>query len=280
MECLAAALVALRSGSFSTAAETLGVSHAAISRRVAGAETWAGVRLFERHGRGVRPTPEGQRLLTRLQQHFDEIDTLVDRSHRPRARETVRLAVTPSFARFWLLPRLCELEADDLRIEVLGSPRHTDLAGGEADLAIRYGRGGWGMGLETLLCKEVLVPVVGKMFDLSSSVKGEEVLNLPLLHNADTFLWRSWAKRQGLRFRNKSGDRLFVDYSQAVDAAYAGLGLVLWNRGLHALPTGMTALEHLALTRPPLCYYLLRPEGRITETAARLADRLLSAVRQ
>lgn len=277
---MAAALEALRSGSFSRAAETLGVSHAAISRRVAGAESWAGVRLFERHGRGVRPTPEGQRLLTRLQQHFDEIDTLVDRSHRPRVRETVRLAVTPSFARFWLLPRLSELEAEDLRIEVLGSPRHTDLAGGEADLAIRYGRGGWGMGLETMLCEEVLVPVGGRIFDLSSSVMGEEILNLPLLHNADTFLWRSWARRQGLRFRNKGGDRVFVDYSQAVDAAYTGLGLVLWNHGLHPLPPGMTALEHLALPRPPLCYYLLCPEGRITATAARLADRLLAAIRQ
>lgn len=276
IECLTAALEAMRSGSFSAAAATLGVSHAAVSRRVAGAEAWAGGRLFDRHGRGVRPTPEGQRLLTRIQQHFNEIDALVDRSRQPRVRETVRLAVTPSFARYWLLPRLQRLEGKDLRIEVLASQQHTAIGGGEVDLAIRYGRGGWGKGVETALLDEWLVPMVRMGAFRSAQVTGDQVLTLPLLHDGDTFLWRSWARQRGFRFRAKSGDRVFADYGLAVEAARVGLGVALWNRGLHDLPPDMVAVEDSALTDPPLRHYLLQAPGRASGPAARLAIRLLS----
>jgi len=276
IECLLAALEAMRSGSFSAAAAALGVSHAAVSRRVAGAETWAGGRLFDRHGRGVRPTPKGQRLLTRIQQHFNDIEALVDRSRQPKARETVRLAVTPSFARYWLLPRLQRLEGEDLRIEVLASQQHTAIGGGEVDLAIRYGRGGWGKGVETALLDEWLVPMVRMGAFRSVPVTGDQVLTLPLLHDADTFLWRSWARQRGLRFRAKNGDRVLADYGLAVEAAGAGLGVALWNRGLHELPPGMVAVEDGALSEPPLRHYLLQAPDRASGPAARLATRLLS----
>jgi len=276
IECLIAALEAMRSGSFSAAAATLGVSHAAVSRRVAGAEAWAGGRLFDRHGRGVRPTPEGQRLLTRIRQYFDDIEALVDRSRQPKVRETVRLAVTPSFARYWLLPRLPLLEGEDLRIEVLASQQHAALGSGEADLAVRYGRGGWGKGVEAALLDERLVPVARKGGFRSAPVTAEQVLALPLLHDGDTFLWRSWARQRGLRFRAKSGDRVFADYGLAVEAAGSGLGVVLWNRGLHELPPGMVAAEGSALTDPPLRHYLLHAPDRASGPAARLAIRLLS----
>lgn len=276
IECLIAALEAMRSGSFSAAAATLGVSHAAVSRRVAGAEAWAGGRLFERHGRGVRPTPEGQRLLTRIQQHFNDIDALVDRTRQPKGRETVRLAVTPSFARFWLLPRLPLLEGEDLRIEVLASQQHAALGSEQAELAIRYGRGGWGKGVETALLDERLVPIARMGVFPSAPVTAALLLTLPLLHDADTFLWRSWARQRGLRLRAKSGDRVFADYGLAIEAARTGLGVALWNCGLHDLPPGMVAVEDCALIDPPLRHYLLHAPDRAAGPTVRLANRLLS----
>ncbi len=273
LDCLTAALEALRCGSFSTAADAFSVTHAAISRRVAGAEAWAGFPLFERHGRGVRPTPEGQRLLVRLARQFDEIAALVERSRQPRVRDTVRLAVTPAVARFWLLPRLAELEGDDLRIEILASPRHADLAAGEADLAIRYGRGNWGAGKEVPLFAEVLVPVHASGSSLHAE-RPEDVLRQPLVHSADSFLWRSWARHFGVGHRGKASDRTFADYSLAIDAAQAGLGLALWNRGLHALPDGLNAIESCALADPPLRYYLVEAREERGAAVSHLAKKL------
>jgi DNA-binding transcriptional LysR family regulator len=276
LDCLTAALEAMRAGSFSTAAVTLGVTHAAISRRVAGAEAWAGMRLFERHGRGVRPTPDGQRLLTRLAQQFEDIAALVERSRQPRARESVKLALTPAVARFWLLPRLAELEGDDLRVEILASHRHADLKAGEADLAIRYGRGNWGLGPETPLFAETLVPV-GASGALVDQDNPRAVLAQPLIHSADSFLWRSWARRHGAGYRPKASDRTLADYALAIDVVLAGLGVGLWNQGLHALPSGLTTLERFELSDPPLRYYLIQPKGRGSEAIATLVGRFVSA---
>ncbi|MDX0558921.1 LysR family transcriptional regulator [Sinorhizobium medicae] len=50
VEALQAVLSAYRLGSFSAAAAALGITHGAVSRRVAATERWAGFRLFGRQG--------------------------------------------------------------------------------------------------------------------------------------------------------------------------------------------------------------------------------------
>src|SRR3984957_2422165 len=64
-----------RQGSFLAAAEVAGLTHGAISRRVAAVENWLGMTLFERHARGVRLTPDGQRFVGRIEQAFGIIDS-------------------------------------------------------------------------------------------------------------------------------------------------------------------------------------------------------------
>jgi LysR family transcriptional regulator, glycine cleavage system transcriptional activator len=111
LDCLLAALAVSRTGSFSGAAEELGVTHAAVSRRVAGAESWASLAIFRRHARGAVLTPEGERLLSRVSQGLELIDRAADRGRKVRRPSTVRLATTPSFTNHWLLDRLGALEA-------------------------------------------------------------------------------------------------------------------------------------------------------------------------
>jgi LysR family transcriptional regulator, glycine cleavage system transcriptional activator len=269
MDSLTAALAAAHAGSFTAAAVELGVTHAAISRRIGVAEQWAGIRLFERHGRGVRPTPDGQRLLTRLAQSFVEIKDLVDRSRRPGVVSRVRLAVTPSFAQLWLMPRLRALEGDDLRIEVLASPRHADLAAGEADLAIRYGRGGWGLGTEQPLFDEMLVPAALDSHQMSF----KEALELPLIHSGDSVLWRTCLKSLGMPWRNKASDRIFADYTLAMTAACEGLGLILWNKSLHPLPGYLISFDEAAVPAPLKYFAVATPRG-LSKPAQTLWDRL------
>ncbi|CAN5648916.1 LysR family transcriptional regulator [soil metagenome] len=52
-----------RTGSFSAAAERLGYTQSAVSRQIAATESAVGGALFQRHARGVRPTPAGEVLI-------------------------------------------------------------------------------------------------------------------------------------------------------------------------------------------------------------------------
>ena len=56
----------LRHGTIARAAADLGLAPAAVSMQIAALEADLGVSLFDRHARGVRPTPAGERLARRI----------------------------------------------------------------------------------------------------------------------------------------------------------------------------------------------------------------------
>ncbi|MFT3850425.1 MAG: LysR substrate-binding domain-containing protein [Propionivibrio sp.] len=282
-ESLLAALEAARLGSFSAAAAELGITHAAVSRRVALVEEWTGVRLFERHGRGVMLTPNGQRVVARVRGALEQIAILGHSGAKARV-PVVRVAVTPSFARLWLFPRLKAIEGElpDVRIEVVADLKHANLASGEVDLAVRYGRGGWRVGAEQRLFDETLVPVIAPTLLAEAkgpvtAIRPDDVLKWPLLHDADPTNWRAWSETHcGRSLATKPSDRVFLDYGLAFAAAANGLGVVLWTPELHALPAGLLALNHLC-SAGPLTYYLLRRTGDSRSPAALVAERMLVA---
>lgn len=227
-----AALAVSRTGSFSAAAEELGVTHAAVSRRVAGAESWAGLPIFRRHARGAALTPEGERLLGRIDQGLDIIDRAADRGRKVRRSGVVRLATAASFANHWLLDRLGALEAAaGVRIELHTEGRLVDLKREGIDLAIRYGLGGWKGVREQRLFKaaEHLAPVVSRALlgKAPARLTARDLASLPLLHNGDASGWRFWCEAHGLEFRARPADRTFAYYHLTLSAARSGLGAAL-----------------------------------------------------
>ncbi|MEJ2852040.1 MULTISPECIES: LysR family transcriptional regulator [unclassified Saccharothrix] len=62
-------------GTFTAAAEALGYTQSAVSRQVAALEAAAGVPLFERTARGVRPTAAGHVLRRHADTVLDQLDT-------------------------------------------------------------------------------------------------------------------------------------------------------------------------------------------------------------
>ena len=71
----------------------------------------------------------------------------------------------------------------------------------------------------------------------------------------------------------KADDRTLGDYALSIDAALAGLGVALWNPGLHAAVEGLTVLPALAATTP-LRYFLLSRHGDRRSPAATVAGRI------
>ena len=64
---LAALCAVVERGSFSQAAESLGVTQSAVSQAVRALEQRLGVALIDRSGRRAEPTPEGRAVLARAQ---------------------------------------------------------------------------------------------------------------------------------------------------------------------------------------------------------------------
>jgi LysR family transcriptional regulator, glycine cleavage system transcriptional activator len=286
MECLIAALAAARTGSFTQAADELGVSHAAISRRVAGAESWAGIKLFTRHARGVTVTNEGQRLLSRVSQALDIVDHAADLWKKQKRFRTIRIATTHTFARKWLVPRLKAIEAKigNIRIELLTNARNVNLADGEADLAIRYGRGNWKAGLEQKVFDEEHLFVIVNTASwqrMKKPVKASDVLSLPLVHNVDSTPWSAWAQAQGLEFRGRGIDRVMADNTLCIAAVQAGLGAAVLNSPIFSpseLPEGVRAIT-LKKAPCPLSYVLITPERELHDSVHLCAQQILTLAR-
>lgn len=128
-------------GSFSAAARRVRLGQPTVSRRIAQLEERIGEALFTRRAEGAVPTSAGERLLPaarRMAESAAELGRLAARGESaPEGR--VRIAAPPGIAFDVLAPFARELrEAHPrLRLEVLSSVRHLDLARGEADLALR-----------------------------------------------------------------------------------------------------------------------------------------------
>lgn len=285
---LEAVCVVAREGSFSAAAVATGVTHGAISRRIGAVENWLGYALFERHGRGVRLTPDGQRLAGRIEQAFSIIDGASLQWRPTRAPRVVKVSITPALAKLWLFERLTAFEAGPppLAVQLDISHRNADVAAGEADVAIRCGRGSW-PGLDAqLLLPETLYPIATPDIAARAASRGSEyLLDWPLLHDSDLTGWRAWFASQGIALKPRAHDRRFEDYSLVLSAAQAGLGIALAREPLSnawlaryglvrigrvevASPLGYHVLTAKREARPEVLDFVFRLKQAAAQTAA------------
>jgi LysR family transcriptional regulator, glycine cleavage system transcriptional activator len=280
LDGLNAVIAARDTGSFTAAAERLGLTHGAVSRRVYAVEHWLGTAVFERHGRGVRVTPAGQRFIAQVEQALSAISESADRWRPRRELPVIRLGVVPSFARLWLLPQMRALQdfPAQRRVELMIEHRLADIAGGEVDLAVRYGKGQWRDASSQLLFRERLVPVASPELaaELGSHPNAGRLVDAPLLHDSDTSQWRAWLKAQGASYRSKAADRRFEDYDLVLAAAKSGLGVALLRSPLadEAMTGGqLVSISRASLANPYSHHLVMRPgENRsmVLEAAARL----------
>jgi LysR family glycine cleavage system transcriptional activator len=135
---------AARTENFTAAAAELGMTQAAVSYQVKSLEERMGAPLFVREKGRARLTPLGQRLLPALSGAFDSIEAAFA-SHREEDETLLTITTTHTFANTWLAWRLggFQMEHADLAVRMTTSNEMCDLRGGDADVAIRAGGGGW-----------------------------------------------------------------------------------------------------------------------------------------
>ncbi|MBX3609891.1 MAG: LysR family transcriptional regulator [Hydrogenophaga sp.] len=105
-------LTVSQQGSLAMAAQTLGLTPSAITRRLATLEASLGVRLFQRTTRKVTPTAEGESLALRAAELLRGFEALEDELRERQAEPAgpIRLAATFGFGRRWLGPALARFQ--------------------------------------------------------------------------------------------------------------------------------------------------------------------------
>ena len=264
---------AARLGSFKAAAAELSLSATAISHRIRTLEAQLGKALFERRTRAVVLTVEGRVLAEAVSSGFAAIAQAAERIRRPERRRVV-LALTPEFAARWLVPRLAAFQAacPDVELHIRTDYRPTDLAAGEADLAVRYG-GGTAPGIEAVpLFDESFTAAAAPALAVKLPAKPQ---NWPLLHldwhkpqgAAD---WTAWAQAAGVPPHAMQGGTRYSDASHLIQAALAGQGVALLGRSLLAEEFRLGLLQSVSdIILPGQPYYLCRTAGVVLSPAVR-----------
>ncbi len=136
---------AARHLSFTKAAAELNVTPAAVGHQVKALEALLGVRLFRRLTRALRLTEAGQAALPAISQGFEKLAQGVEEMRAHSESGLLTISVSPAFGAMWLVPRLERFRSrhPEVEIRIDGTDRTVDLARGDADVALRYGPGGY-----------------------------------------------------------------------------------------------------------------------------------------
>lgn len=141
---LRAFVATAQTGSFTAAADQLGVSNRLTSKYVAALEARLGTRLLQRTTRKVGLTPSGEGLLARAPALLDDFDELLsDVAEGPRRLSgTIRISAPVTFGETYvvgMIERFGE-QHPDLAFDLRLSDGFVDLASDGFDLAIRMGQ--------------------------------------------------------------------------------------------------------------------------------------------
>jgi DNA-binding transcriptional LysR family regulator len=132
----------VESGSFTAAAETLGVSKSYVSKQISLLEDRLGVRLLQRTTRRLTLTESGSTFFgycKDMAEQFDQAETtLSDLQHRPRG--TLKLALNSRYGTQYMAAAVAEFSQKypEVSVEVHSSYRDVDLLEENYDLAMRY----------------------------------------------------------------------------------------------------------------------------------------------
>lgn len=228
MQALRAFEATAREGSLTRAAETLHVTHGAVSHQIKSLEADLGVRLVERAGRGVRLTEEGERLAARVRAAFAELAAGVEEiTARPNPRQ-LRVSIAPSLAARWLLPRIGRFGArhPDIDLVVSSSIALADFQRDEADVGIRYGQGKWAGVHAEFLLDDAYFPVCSPRIKGGVPKAPADLARYPLLRSEGE-PWKPWFEAAGLDWPEPVRGPTFSDSALLMEAAADGHGVAL-----------------------------------------------------
>lgn len=260
----------VRLGSIQAAADELGLTAGAVSHQIRALEKFLDIALVERQGKRWRLTDSGRIYGYQVRQALQDIADVTERLRRRQPHrntpQVLRVAVLPSFAQGWLLPRLADFMRwhPEVRLHLHGSMQYDDLTEGRLDCAIRFGHGQWpDVQCRPLMGDALMLLASPRLLEAERPESLQSLLQLPLLHASEN--WSAWLA--ALPPGDPPLQRLpawmeFSDSTHLLEAARLGLGVALSRR---SIADALLQRHELVAAHPRMCahsssYYLLRPQ--------------------
>lgn len=252
METLASIESFVRSaetGSFSSAARSLGLTPAAVSKNVATIERQLGIRLFQRSTRKLTLTEAGERFLLEVSDGLERVQMALANASRNQGRPSgnLKVSVAYAFGLRYLLPFIPPFLAEypDIQLDWRFENRQVDLINEGLDIAI-------GGGIEFSpgvvareLARPHLVVVAAPAFLAAQKMPKEpaDILGWPAIvrRSSNTGRIQPWQLQHGHKQTSEPmliepNARIILNDPQAIcEAAILGVGLALVPMP-HALP--------------------------------------------
>lgn len=255
---------AARHRSFTTAADELSLTPAAISQQVRALENNLGFLLFERLPRGVALTHMGAAYLPPIRQAFDDISASTAGLFGLKGESAVKLRAPISFSMLNLAERLARFNEEYPDIEVrIGSSLWADEVEAESyDLDVRFGDGNWSGYHADLLVNEGCIPVCSPDFDpmpndLESMAKGKLI---SVMGNEGA--WLNAMNISGLTEMNSKRVLRADSWLVAAELTSAGVGSLLMLKSMAEFYINQGRLINPVDFELPVTqsHYLLRKE--------------------
>ena len=255
--------------SFQAAAESLFVTPSAVSHQVRNLEKILGYKLFNRLDKGLRLSPQGEKLFADIRLPMKQLHEASRKALRGLEDNTLALSVAPVFATGWLLPRLKDFYAGhpEISLSVIATVDLIDFNSDPFDASIRMGQGNWDSAASCrLFNKEIVAVCHPSMLKAKNRLfTAAELSRCSLIHNSSMpELWEEWFLSAGIKAPSKSGIKLQVQSSaQVVEVLQSGdsIGLVDRNFITNDIESGRLAVACEHLLQDDEGYFLTYPES-------------------
>ncbi|GAA0858259.1 transcriptional regulator GcvA [Aliiglaciecola litoralis] len=233
LNALRAFEVAARHLSFTKAADELFVTQAAVSHQIKSLEDFLSIKLFLRKNRTLLLTEQGQGYYLELKALFESLHLATEKLLATGDKGAITVAVPPSFAIQWLVPRIHQFSQNhpDIDVRIKAVDFDDGFLEEDVDVAVYYGRGKWSGLIADKLHTEYLTPVCSPMlFDGSKPLDNlTDLKHHRLLHDSTRESWKTWIRNFHVPGVNVEQGPIFSHTMMVLQAAALGQGIALAN---------------------------------------------------
>lgn len=219
--------------SFTRAAQELHLTQSAVSRQIRNLEEFLSRDLFIRLNKRLVLTSTGAAYYKEVVPLLDSMESASLRMlNREDEKTTLTISALPTFASYWLMPRLVAFEKAhpryQIRVRSLDDAAKIDPE--SIDIILHYGGDHWPRAVSHHLLSERVVAVCSPKLLAQSNVISltpANVMDFPLLHLSSRInAWPDWLAAHDLESGSFAGPT-FAHFHMLLEAAKHGMGVAI-----------------------------------------------------
>lgn len=236
LKALQALEMAIRLGSLKDAADSLGITPAAVGQRIRSLEEYLGSDLLLRGRSGLKPTAELQRALADLKAAFAALDRVTESLDFQRVTE-IHIVADADWSELWLMPRLAAFRTENPNILFcINGAGDVPVRLGAPDCRIEYRIPDKG----EELYRDRILPVSGpdNLRRLAGWDKDMPLEGMPFLHleaqrdDPQRPGWKDWVDRFGYRREGAARGVHYRHARLALEAVRQNVGFLVCGLSL------------------------------------------------